>query len=54
MERREEERQRRLGNPRARSLAVGGLDGEASVRLSDLVRERVKALALGELLRDDV
>ena len=50
----EEERQRRLGNPRARPLPVGGLDGEACVRLSDLVRERVKALALGELLRDDV
>ena len=39
---------------RARGPQVGGLDGEACVRLSDLVRERVEALALGELLRDDV
>ena len=54
MESGEEERQRRLGDSRARPLAVGGLDGEARVRLSDLVRERVEALALGELLRDDV
>ena len=54
VERGEEERQRRLGHPRARPLAVGGLDGEALARLRDLVRERLEALALGELLRDDV
>jgi hypothetical protein len=50
----EQERQRRLRDPGARPLAVGGLHGEALVCLRDLVRERLKALALGELLCDDM
>ncbi len=51
---REEKRQRRLGHSGARAFAVGGLDGETLVRLRDLVRERLEALAVGELLRDDM
>jgi len=50
----EEERQRRLRDTGARPLSVGDLHGEAFSRLRDLVRERLKPLAVGELLRDDV
>ena len=54
VESREEERQRGLGDPRARPFAVRRLDGEALVRFGDLVGERPKPLAFGELLCNDV
>jgi hypothetical protein len=54
VERGEEERKRRLGDARARARAVRRLDGETLVRGGERVRERLEALALGELLRDDV
>ena len=54
MESREEERQRRLGDPSARPLAVCGLYGEADMRFRDLFCERLETLAVGELLRNDV
>ena len=54
VERREQQRQRGLGDPSARTAPVGGLDREPLAGLPELLQEGPEALAPGELERQCV